>query len=390
MSMPLEKPGKIALPALYLAWAWGMLTLGAMAVLVGDAVLPGGIRLGVSRTILHAVSAATLTGFPVSLGLDEFRIAGRVYVLVVTAVATWLMLVLAGLPMKRLVGLDCRDRTVAGVALLMVVLAAVVGVLVHQQAGGAVPGLLAGVGALGGSGATMWVPGINSLWLQGLLVPLFVFGALGPVVVIDLWRKLTRRGHELGEFANWTLAASAGWMLVAVAVVTVLHSAELPRGLALAASMTGYGLPVEYAGGWSRSGQIAAVFVMLGGLCLGGAGSGVGAVSLFVIARGVAAGMRGRSVPRLFHAALLHLAAVAGLLLLTWMALLATDPQLASERLLLLSAAAVSNTGIAPDPINIVGPGLFVLAGAMVAGRAMSLGALYLYARVYTGRRTGE
>ncbi|MFN4243913.1 MAG: hypothetical protein ACK4PI_11845 [Tepidisphaerales bacterium] len=89
-----------------------------------------------------------------------------------------------------------------------------------------------------------------------------------------------------------------------------------------------------------------------------------------------------RAAMRQWGVASVWLAGQAVLTVLVLVVLLQTEPQLAFDRVLLLAVGSVSLAGVSADPVAVVGPGLLVMSGAMVAGRLWSWGMLWWMWRV--------
>jgi Trk-type K+ transport system membrane component len=82
-------------------------------------------------------------------------------------------------------------------------------------------------------------------------------------------------------------------------------------------------------------------------------------------------------VGQTFAIAAIWLMGLAVLFAVTFVLLLHTSPQLRPDRAALLAAAACGNCGIGIDPVTVAGNDAYVLAAAMLLGRALPWGVLW-------------
>ena len=80
---------------------------------------------------------------------------------------------------------------------------------------------------------------------------------------------------------------------------------------------------------------------------------------------------RGAGAGRTFAIAAAWIVGLAVLFFVTFILLLHTSPQLRPDRAALVAAAACGNTGISVDPLSMAGDDAYVLAAAMLLGRAL-------------------
>jgi hypothetical protein len=140
----------------------------------------------------------------------------------------------------------------------------------------------------------------------------------------------------------------------------------------------GYGLPIEYATAWPRPLQVLATLATVLGLGLGGTAAGLSVTSAALIVRDLARALMGRPVSRLYFAAAGQLAVLAAWIVLVFLGLLASEPQISADRLFTLAASSASDSALAHDPISSFGPGLFLMSLSMMVGRALPVAALWL------------
>lgn len=371
--------------SLYVGWGWLMATLGGIMALLSEGVLPGGVRLSVPRAVFHAVSASTLTGFTVSQGLEEFERFGRLVVLGLTGVGATCALVLGGLAARRVAGLKSSDVAVVFTSFALLAAALVLGLAITSPAGGLVPGLQATVGALANSGAHLYRPGGTAATLHAVLLPLSWLGGLGAVVLLDVLSRLTGRSPRLTDYTRAALALCAA-VFVVLTLLFVLGRgqgaslASIATAAALAGTVTGYGLPIEFSAEWPRALQQLSGLAMAAGLALGGTAAGVGVTTLAAIATAAVRGLRSRRPGALLAVSLAYVVAYAAVTFAVFLLLVSTEPQITGDRLLLLATGATANASVSHEPVSIVGAGLFTLSFAMLAGRALSLAGLWAMA----------
>jgi Trk-type K+ transport system membrane component len=367
--------------SLYLAWGWMMVMLVSIMLLLGTDILPGGRTLAVSRAVFHSVSAATLTGYTTSdSGLDEFSAKGQAIIAVLTALGALTWLSIGGIAAKRLAGIRAKDSLVVLISLGMVVFAAGVGLLLPPHGFGS---LLATLGALGNSGVSVGKISASEPLLHAVLLPLVAVGGLGSAVVLDVALLFGRRGHALSWLTRLTAVSMAVAFLGMVGLFYMGGGGKpdaepVSRAVALAGSAMGYGLPIEYATAWPRPLQVLATLATVLGLGLGGTAAGLSVTSAALIVRDLARALMGRPVSRLYFAAAGQLAVLAAWIVLVFLGLLASEPQISADRLFTLAASSASDSALAHDPISSFGPGLFLMSLSMMLGRALPVAALWL------------
>lgn len=123
------------------------------------------------------------------------------------------------------------------------------------------------------------------------------------------------------------------------------------------------------------------VLMAVGGIS-GAAAGGIKLTTLAKIWSGTRQALRGDAPGRVFAIALTWLGTYALLVFVTFLVLLATNPDQPGDRLFFIVVSAVGNVGLAHNPVAIVGPGMFVLSGAMLLGRVLPLAILWWTVRV--------
>lgn len=365
-------------------WIWLMAVLAVASLLLSEAALAGGIRLSPSRALFHASSAATLTGFTGVPAVGDLRPYGQRLVVGLGYGSATLVLVLGAVVAKRLAGLRVGDGVVVAVAAGLPAVGMGLGAVL-----GGWEGAVAGLGAVSHSGLQVGVSEVAIPVVLGLLMPLAAVGGMGAVVVVDVWLRVVRRGHRLTDFTRWTLVGGAVVWLALSGAFWVGTTGGLTRAAAVSATAMGWGFPLEFAGAWPRVMQLMVMVACGLGLGVGGAAGGVGVVTGVVAVRGMWGLARGGRVEpdwvRVGGAGALVVAGFMVLMSVTLGLLLYTEPQLAFDRVLMLAVSSVSCAGVSPDPVGVVGPGLMVMSGAMLAGRVWGFVGLWWMWRCASG-----
>jgi Trk-type K+ transport system membrane component len=383
----------------------GLVLVGVVVFKFGP-VMARGHEMSVARAVFTAVNAATLTGFPSTVGLEDFDEEGSlgpVAVLVLMAGGALFSLIGGGLAAVRVLRLPYSDGQVISAAVACLVLAILAGaaaLLSHDRR--MFDSVFQAASAFTNSGLyTGRLPGPATFRGQGVLLPLAFLGGLGLPVLMELFDRLTGTARSLSAHTHTVLGTSALIYLLATltfALMLIPKAAPPTAGgeyaphwrdavataSAAAINARGAGFPFEVASAYPRAMQWLLILLMAVGSNTAGTGGGLKATTLAVLCRGVRSALRGERVPRAAGVAaawLLTYAAIVftGLLLLLWRA-----ADVAADRLLFLTVSAASNVGLAHDPVSITGPGLYTLCTVMLAGRVAPLFILWWMANTTT------
>jgi Trk-type K+ transport system membrane component len=392
-----------------LSWlipAYLALVLAGVVVFKFGPVMARGHEMSLARAVFTAVNAATLSGFPSTVGLEDFDeegLLGPGAVLVLTAGGALFTLVGGGLAAVRVLRLPYSDGQVISAAvasLTLAVLGGAAALLSHDRR--MFDSVFQAASAFTNSGLyTGRLPGPTTLRAQGILMPLAFLGGLGLPVLMELFDRLTGTARGLSAHARTVLGTSALIYLLATlafALMLIPKSAPPTAGgeyaphwrdaiataSAAAVNARGAGFPFEAASAYPRAMQWLLIVLMAVGANTAGTGGGLKATTLAVLCGGVRSALRGERVPRAAGVAavwLLTYAAIVfgGLLLLLWRA-----ADVSADRLLFLTVSAASNVGLAHDPVSITGPGLYTLCAVMLAGRIAPLFILWWMADTMT------
>ena len=381
--------------------AYLVLILVGAAVFKFGPVMARGHEMSSARAVFTAVNAATLTGFPSTVGLEDFDeegLLGPSAVLALMVGGALFSTIGGGVAVVRILRLPYSQGQVVSAALaslLLAVLAGATGLLSYDRR--VFDSLFQATSAFTNCGLHVGrLSAPATLRAQAVLLPLAFVGGLGLPVLMELFDRLTGSPRRLSTHA-WTvlttsallyLGATLAFALMLAPRGTGTHPAAWPDALASASAAAvnarGAGLPFEFASAYPRAMQWLLIVLMAIGASPAGTGGGLKTTTLTQLIASARAALRGQRVPRAAGVAAVWLAVYlglvfGGLLLLLWRA-----ADVAADRLLFLTVSAASNVGLAHDPVSIVGPGLYTLCAVMLAGRVAPVFVLWWMARTTT------
>ena len=256
-------------------------------------------------------------------------------------------------------------------------------------------GLFRGIAAMGNSGLYVDVPpGAREVATHAILLPLAVLGGLGITVVIELWDAVMRK-RSISRHAQMVLRMSAGLYLAGLVGLTVLQmvgseapaggrgpvgpAASVPWGTALAnASATSVnartaGLAMLPVYGFPRAMVVFVMVLMVVGASPGGTGGGLKTTSVYELFAGSIRALRGEGVSRVLGVAATWVGIYLLSVLVYYMMLLTTEPQMPGDRALFVIVSAVSNVGLSHDTLSMTRSSLYVVSAAMFTGRLVPM-----------------
>ncbi|MDB5331008.1 MAG: ktrB ntpJ [Phycisphaerales bacterium] len=418
--MPSTARADAASPSLAEPSRGGSISLGLLAVyllliLLGtfalhrSGVMVNGEELTYDRATFLAVNSATLGGFQQSVGVNDFNPdngSGPAIVLLLTLGGSLFVLVVGGLAGVRALRLPYSDLQVVTAALTAHLLTILLGAAVLLTGGAnGFDAIQQSASAFGNSGVLTCgqklVPALTSWQAQGVLLPLAIIGGLGLPVLMELYDAALGR-RSLSTHSRIVLALTAIAYLAAMVLLLICLRPQGPFtntadahaqwrwaiGASSAAAVNartagfpftpgGGGARVDFVNSFPRVAQWVLVLLMAVGASSAGTAGGIKTTTLYHLITGTHSALRGRPAGRVFGIAAVWTAAylviaIAGFLLLT-----VSDSQLPSDRLIFLTISALSNVGLANDPVSVVGPGLFLLAGLLLIGRLAPLAVLW-------------
>jgi hypothetical protein len=366
---PDERPARPIVRWLLLLWV-ATLIAGYVALRSPDA-LAANNPVSPERAAWTAANVGTLAGFAQQFARpDDFRFTVRVVFLAQLFAAALLTLVGGGIVLGRAVDSHHSDRKIAVVGLGLILLSMGLGLLFAGPQQDAVSAMSRGLGALTGSGLVFGqAPAAGNGLLQALWLPLSVAGLLGVVVLLDLWQTVSNHSPltpHAGPVLGVTAARYLAVFLPAVALLATTSAGpvgvnELLRASTLGVSASGYGLPVERPGDFPRGLDAVLLVLMLVGPGTLSTAGGLGLAWLV-------------TAPARFRRALeIGLVTQTAIILLAYLLLAQSEPQLSPDRLAMLVVSGGMSVGLSHDPVSITGDGLYTLAGLLIAGRVLPL-----------------
>ncbi len=367
-----------------LLWAFVLMLSAGFCVLRLPGSMTRGNELTVDRAIFSTINAATLTGFQQAHDIDTYKLPGQLTIFFLTVGGTLFALIAGGLALVRIMRLPYTDEQVFTTAIVLQLIALLLGwlngLVTHTPAFEAI---FQTTSAFGNSGA--WIGGTPTLTqpvLHVLLLPLAIIGGLGVPVLLDIVGSL-RRKRPFARHTAIVLVSTAALYIFGGAIILWIRGwngmSSLASASAISLNARSPGLPIAVI--YTR---VLAWFVMLlmiiGGNS-GSAGSGLKATTLVRFFQGVWDSLRGRAPGRGFGIAVVWIVAYFVVITLAMFVLLQSDPDQPMDRLLFLAVSAMSNVGIAHEPVSIVGTGLHVLSLVMLIGRLAPLFVLWSVAK---------
>jgi trk system potassium uptake protein TrkH len=358
----------------------GYLLLIALGVLVF--LLPGatvrGNAFSFERSVFTVVNAITLTGFQQSVPLDDYGPTGIGCVLTLTIIGTLFSLIIGGIGVARLLRLPYDDMKVTVATLYTYVVGASLGAAIVAEPGrGLVPSAMQAASAFGNSGLFLGrLPAAAEWRTHVALMPLAFLGGLSIPVLLELG-DLLFQGRPLSRHSRVVLATSAVLYLVGLIFLAPASRHEMSTALGIGSALSldsrSSGLPLTPSGGLPRYSQWMLLALMLIGAAPGGAGGGMKVTSIFHLWRGTTGALRRGTSLRITGIAAVLIASYTLLIFLTTLALFAALPELPGDRVFFLAASAVGSVGLSHDPVAFEGAANYVLALAMLLGRALPL-----------------
>ena len=367
--------------------AYVTLVVLCIFLLQAPGMMPQGNSMNFDRSVLTAVNAATLTGFPQSIRPGNLRASGQFLVLFLTIAGSLFSLVVGGLAMRRILRLRYTDRQViqaAGISVVLSLLFGAAGLCGIRSS--FLAALSQGVSAFGNSGMAMGEPFSITAWQTHLIiVPMMFLGGIGLTVLMEL-ADLLFQGRPLSKHSRTVLAWSLGLYVTAVVALTFIQGLatggfavqdKFAKSLA-ASSVVAFnsrtaGIAFEFVSVYPHAMQWAIMVLMIIGASSGGTGGGLKVSTLAVLSSGTRRLLRGESPGRPMGIAITWLGIYLGIAFLGMLMMLFAEPQLAPEQTLFLTISALSNVGLSHDLLPNMPKGTFILAALMMAGRMVPL-----------------
>jgi trk system potassium uptake protein TrkH len=362
--------------------AYGLLiVLGVVVFLLPGATIKGN-AFSFERSVFTVVNAITLTGFQQSVPLDDYGSTGVACVLTLTIVGSLFAMIVGGIGVARLLRLPYSDGKIITATLYTYVVAVSLGAAIVAEPGrGLIASATQSASAFGNSGLYLGrLPGVAAWRTHAALMPLAFLGALSIPVLLEITDLVFQR-RPLSLHSRVVLAISAALYLVGLFCLAPWGRADattaLAAGSALAIDSRSAGLPMYAPGGLPRVAQWILIVLMLIGAAPGSAGGGIKVTALFHLARVTRRALARERGLRITGVAAVLITSYLLLVLATTLGLLATIPEIPGDRVLFLAASAVGLVGLSHDYVAVEGPGNYILALAMLLGRALPLVVLW-------------
>lgn len=370
--------------------AWGYFILLAIVFILfyfgGSFAVIAGQEMHIAKAMFTTLNAGTLTGFQYGTAVDDLKAPGKLMIGLLTAGGILYSLIVGGTAAARILRLPYNDRQIAVSAVLITVLLTLLGGLLlgQQRDHPWYAGFFQALSAFGNSG--VWIDDFPSRhhWTSfAILLPLAVIGGLGLPVLLEISRGNWRRGH-----ASTTLLWSAGVFLGAMLILWLMIGPEtlgraapwsdfLTNSTATAINTRNAGLPMQYTADFTRPAQRILMLLMLIGAGSAGTAGGLKVTTLAILFRGTRDTLLGINPGRIFGIALCWTGALLGVILLCYLNLLRTWPDMDADRLLMISISAATNCGLAHDKLSPSVGAYYSLSVTMLLGRILPVMVLW-------------
>jgi Trk-type K+ transport system membrane component len=356
--------------------------LTALVVMMLAGTMPAGLEFSIDRAMFAVLNAITLTGFQMSIAsIDQYQPVGQGLMFTLMFVSAVLWLTSGGCAAIRILGMGVSDRSVLVHATVWTIGLTLVGTVplcfgdrTLVQAGFLALSSFSNAGLTLGAtpGSTHW-----QMWIA--ILPMSVLGGVGLPVLIELWLRI-RNGRPLSAYSWTVLRLAAIVFLIGTGIQIAVQSlaggvgmSDIAGAAAMSLNSRSLGLPVDAGLFGIRALPWIVMLLMLVGAGSASCGGGLKATTILELVRGVRASLDGKPPQPVFGVACVTVVSMMLLIAVCFVALMTTQPQLSSDRLLFLSISAATGTGLSQDPISIVGSGLFVLSNTMLLGKLVPL-----------------
>ena len=360
-----------------------------LLLLVGVVIfrLPGatirGNELSFERTVFTVINAATLTGFQQSVPLDDFGPTGKACLITLTVAGTMITLLVGGMALARATRMPYTDGQIIRATLITYIFLIGCGsALLAEPGRGLLASFVQAASAFGNSGIYLGrLPGALDWRTHAALMPLALLGGLAVPVLMEVGDAIFSR-RKISMHSRAVLSLTAAMYLIGLLALIPWDalfpgrndaSSEIVAASALSLDARSAGFPIAIIGGMSRVAQWLLIVLMLIGAAPGGAGGGLKVTALFHFFRGTRRALRREGASRVTGIAATWIATYLLLVFITLLALLATLPEMAVDRLIFLAVSALGTVGLSHDPIALEGPANYILCAAMLLGRILPL-----------------
>ena len=381
--------------ALWLAVAFAIsLVIGFIVMRLPGATVKGN-ELSIERTLFTVINAATGTGFQQHIGLEQYGALGKTCIVLLMMIGTIITLIIGGMAVVRVAGMDYSDAQIIRTTVITYVLSVFAGAaLLAEPQRGLIPSAVQAASAFGNSGLVLGsVPPLLDWRTHLVLMPLALLGGLGIPVILDLCAFAFGRGQPSAHSRIVLTLVAAVYLFGLIACVPWdAPGKSWPLALATGSlesiNTRSAGLPIAPLSTFSRMTQWLIIGLMIVGAAPGGATGGLKVTALYHVHHGTRRALRRERASRITGIAALWILSYFAIVAVTLLALLSQQPELPPDRLLFIAISAVSLVGLSHEPISMTGPGLHVLALAMLLGRIVPWLILWWTATTLTPEET--
>ena len=381
----------IPLRALF-ALFFGLIGLGTLYLRY--LALDTGLKMNLDRSIFWSINALTLTGFRLSPnGLSDFSPAGIVGLYVLMLAGLLFAMIVGGLLVCRYAGLPHSLSKLATGAVLLVFTGILTGAALLLAADRrAYAAMFEATSAIANAGLNLGPARRIDDWrLHLIILPLAAIGALGLPVIIDIFDRLAL-GRPLSGYSQRVLRIFAiAWM--ASFALLLLGNAHLPLRDNIVTSWIGamntrsLGMEIHLDSSLPRLSWWCMAILMLVGAPPAGSGGGVRLLPLATVLGHNQWQDEGGFAPAAIARATAWLTLFGALFIAMFLLLMSAEPQLTTDRLVVMAAGALGNVGLTQDSISLSTSGLMIISAGMLAGFLLPLRFMHLIVTRQTQNR---
>jgi trk system potassium uptake protein TrkH len=377
--------------ALWLVTAYLLLIIAGVKVFRSPATMVGGTEMSFPRAVFTSINAATLTGFPQTVAVDQYQTLGQVAIFVLMVAGTYVSLAAGGLAVVRIAGLPYSVARVCTFAAALQLAATIVGgafLLVPGRA--PAQAAFVAASAFGNAGFVIGAP-LGGADARALLVavPLSVLGGLGLPVLMELWDAILGKRRLLSSHTRIVLTAIPTAFLVSFVVYLWLawpaKTADATRlreavqaAVTLSLNSRTAGFQFEPMYNYSRAIQWFTMLMMFVGAASAGTGGGLKVTTIHALLRGSVRAIRGgEATGRALGIAVAWTALFFALIFVSLLYFVSNQAQLPGDRALFQIISAASNVGLTHEPLSVNVTNAYVLSAAMLLGRLLPIGVLW-------------
>lgn len=390
-----ERANPGAVVALWIVTGYLLLIIVGVSVFRSPRTMVGGNEMSFPRALFTSINAATLTGFPQTVAIDQYQSLGQAAVFGLMLAGAYASLTAGGLAVVRIVGLPfSAARLCAFAAVAQFVAVFVGGALLLEPSRAYFPAAFAAASAFGNAGFILGAP-LTGSDARSLFValPLSALGGFGLPVLIDLWDSAFGIRRSLSRYTMNVLAAIAigflvsffGSLWLAWPSKTIVSHRLNVEGLrdAVRAAVTlslnarTVGFPFQPMYEYPRPLQWFVMLMMSVGAASAGTAGGLKVTTLDALVRGTWRILRGETPGRVMGFAVVWTVAFFLLVFVAMLSTVQSQAQLPGDRALFQTISAAANVGLTHEPLSVNATNAYTLGATMLLGRLLPIGMLW-------------